>query len=165
MLRTPSYPQDECLKLDTRLSRLFHNMSVVVVVVSWLCHCRSCIYVCWRQASWLSSRLLFAIPERSLCTCGGIAFWMWCEALSSRRQVSEIRGSSRKYGRDPFHQGSYYQIVSKWRILDIDPDDFRCRFQLCPPRSWIRAQGRRHSHISDKVQEILRITISCNHVL
>ena len=26
----------------------------------------------------------------------------WCEALSSRGQVSEIRGSSSKWGRDPF---------------------------------------------------------------
>ena len=28
----------------------------------------------------------------------------WCEALSSRGQVSEIGGSSRKWGRDPFSQ-------------------------------------------------------------
>ena len=34
----------------------------------------------------------------------------------------------------PFRQVSFGRIVSTWRILDIDPDDFRRRFQLCPPQ-------------------------------
>ena len=32
------------------------------------------------------------------------------------------------------HLVSYGQIVFKRRILDIDYDDFRRRFQLCPPQ-------------------------------
>ena len=34
----------------------------------------------------------------------------------------------------PFHQVSYCQIVSEWRILHSDYNDFQCRFQLRPPQ-------------------------------
>ena len=34
----------------------------------------------------------------------------------------------------PFHQDSYGQAVSKWRILDIHHADVQRRFQLCPPQ-------------------------------
>ena len=32
------------------------------------------------------------------------------------------------------HKVSYGQIVPKWRNLDSNPNDFRLRFQLCPPQ-------------------------------
>ena len=58
--------------------------------------------------------------------------YIWCEALSSRAQVSEIRRSSSTYARAPGHPISSSQNVSKWVILDSGPHDFRRRFHMVP---------------------------------
>ena len=67
--------------------------------------------------------------------------WMlrWCEALSSRGQVSEIMASSSKWARTLGNPDFKSQIVSEWRILDGDPHDFQRRFQLCPPQISIQS--------------------------
>ena len=57
----------------------------------------------------------------------------WCETLSSRGQVSEIRGSSRIYGKHPISPSFLWQIVSKWIILDSNPYDFQRRFNCVHP--------------------------------
>ena len=57
----------------------------------------------------------------------------WCEALSSRTEVSEIRRSSSSRARAPRNPISKIQNVSKWLIFDSCPNDFRPRFHICEP--------------------------------
>ena len=59
------------------------------------------------------------------------------EAFSSRRQVSEIRGFSSKWGETPVHHVLYCQIVSKRRILDSYCNDFQCRITCIHFGFWI----------------------------
>ena len=61
-------------------------------------------------------------------------FRLWCEAFSSRAQVSEIEASSRKYAQTFGNPDFKGQVVSKWRILNNNPNYFRHRFQLYPPQ-------------------------------
>ena len=40
-------------------------------------HCWLCINICWWRARYFSSRLKFAMPDKSFCTGGGFAFRCW----------------------------------------------------------------------------------------
>ena len=90
--------------------------TVLVFVIVWRCCCSACF-------------LLVAIVGEK-----------WCEALSSRGQVSEIRGSSRKWGATPLRQVLDCQIVTKWRILDSYSNDFHVDSACVHPRFWIGPQ-------------------------
>ena len=63
----------------------------------------------------------------------------WCEAISSRGQVSEIRGSSNSWGRDPFLQVPVVKMcphqefsIGITMMFDVNSD-------YVHPRFWIRA--------------------------
>ena len=76
----------------------------------------------------------------------------WCEALSSRGhngakqsppgdKFQKSGGLRASMANTPFHQHFKRQILSKWRILDIDYNDFQRRFQLCPSQVLNQSTG------------------------
>ena len=72
----------------------------------------------------------FRLPTRR-----NAGYWQHGANHSPPSHKFQISGDSPASGGEtPFHQVSYCQIVSKCIILDSDCNDFRRRFQLCPPQ-------------------------------
>ena len=89
---------------------------------------------------------------------------IWCEAFSSRAHVSEIRVSSRSNEESFGNPNSHRQIVSKWQNLDT-VIFVDVDSNCVHPGFWIRSHMVTIGYDFDRILRILRNWISWNLVL